>query len=334
MANFALIIYGKDSEVNTSWKDFFCNIKEKVFTIFSSPKFGEFVKKINLYENVNAYIIELPYNKRNIYRINKRKLEKFLAEFRSQSNVTSFITPDSISDKIEFGGCTSGHFYKPFLFKCLTYNIIENIYLKRGINVNSLDICIVKGSSNEELYAFIKLFSHVAKYISVLAKDKDSIEDRVREIYAESGLSVAVTSDCKNAFEDVNVIINLGDLKEFDAKTKTNKTLLIFNYGGLDISKISSKSIVINGVDIGLPKEVRSKISKNVYKYFTEQEIAGIILYHMMGEEIIKKSGEIDNNIMRKMYKQFKEGRFTIRRFLGLHGPIREDLIELVYENR
>lgn len=248
--------------------------------IFNIEKPEKWVERIELYDHLNVYIIRVPYSLEELKQLRKRKVDKvnkMISRICGFYNINDCIPAKKISGGIKPDVCIGDEFTGQYLFRCLLTNVLDEIYTKRGIKISSLDIAIINGKDMGELYTIISQLSPLVKYITVLTDNKDEIEDAADRIYSDTGLSIRLTCDYKNALKYIDLIINL---REDDFVFKPDDRVVILNYGLLHPDHLPRKSQCIQGVDIDLPESISNRLPKDVYHYFSKLEMTEIILTH------------------------------------------------------
>jgi hypothetical protein len=317
-----LLVYENENDKNDSFKNFLKNAGRRIFSTFNPTKYVEMVERIELYDNVSVYAIKLPYYCNRLEGKVKKKFENFLKNYCENNNISICMIPRQGFDITGLNNAAECNTLKRLISKCLINSVMEAILNYIGLDMGSVDICIIQGDSNKELHALVQLFSHSAKYITLLVKDRAAIEDEINDIYVESGLSVWVTNDYRSALGNADIVINLGDLNGYGIRTGISRKLVILNYGNVDVRVLPAGSMVINGIEIGLQKEIVSKLSKSIFNCYTESEIAEIILLHRIKAYSNVSSLAFNSESMKELQDQFTKDGFFVKELLGLHGPI------------
>ena len=210
----------------------------------------------------------------------------------------------------------SNQFTGRLLFKALISNILDEIYSKRGFRIKDLDMAIVQGKSTEELFLYIRLLASSIKYLTILSEDNESIEKQVEDFYEETGLSMRVTHDCRSGFKGVNFILNLGDLLP---SMKLSSQAVVLNYGDSSCNRAFGENIIINGIEVKLPSEMAAKLGKNVLDYYTQLELAEMMLYKKVDIHI----EDVSIDTAEKISKEFTKRAFSISGFVGRRNVLK-----------
>ena len=78
------------------------------------------------------------------------------------------------------------------LLKSLLVPVLESIYPKAGIRIENLDLTVVSGKDDEELFTFIRLLEPNIKHVTIVAPDKGRMEESLSDMFDDSGLSISV----------------------------------------------------------------------------------------------------------------------------------------------
>lgn len=333
MGNYSLVTCLKDSE-NSVKKPGFLG---QVYNFFQNTykwlkikdKLKQGVRKLEIYENKEdcydsqetfpkAYCITIPLHLSELEGLGTsrlKRIETLIKDFCLENNISIIILPKTISQKCKFNNLPVGVFKGRSLFRALLPNILDEIYTKRGIKIRDLDIAIVQGKSHEELFFFIRLLAPMLKYLTVIAEDKEEIEKQAEGIYEESGLSVRVTKDRRSGLKDARLVLNLGELTE---GMKIDPRAVVVNYGSIQSDMGISQNLLLNGIDIKLPSAVATRVEKSIFDYFTNYELAEIIISHKLGIENNILSNETGSpDIYLSMHQEFCSSAYSIAGLIG-----------------
>lgn len=329
MANFALILCKKASVGDRKEIGFFKLLWEKLRVAYKKPKVEECIRKIELYEGVTCSLLELPYSLEELADVNVKKITGLISAFFMNYAVTSCLLPRKILDTCKIELPEAMIFKGGFLFKSLLVNIIDEIYEKRGIKIENLDIAIVQGKEEVELLSVIRILSPSVKYINILVKDRECIRAEIDRVFDDCGLSIGVTCDCKSAIKGADLVINLGNLKSFASSIRVNAKPVVINYGGPDHSDVLSNGTFINGITVKLPDKIASRFADEVFDYYSGLELAELIIAHRLfgGGADLTKTDRLKT--MEEIGKEFTNEGYLISGFVGRRNIMKIRDIEL-----
>lgn len=313
MNNIGLVVFCEEKEEKKAniLESFLIKIKRLIETKLPESS----IKKMDLYESLNMFLVRLPYALSELkdsgnFKISR--LQKILLKACDDHSIEKCILPESVPDSININRCIKNPFSGKFIYTSLLVNILKVISDKKGVGIRHLSVTILQGSNYSLLYCYIKLLSPLAKFLTIITHEKELIQKRIEDIFDETGLSVRVTSDIASGLDDADVVINLTDLSELNLQKNIKCSAWVINYGNIGTDKIKFEGIVINGISIGLPKRIERIIEKDTYKFFSKTELSEIIILNKLniGTNIIGNNADYTN--MERISTQFGENGFTI----------------------
>jgi len=323
MSNIALVISNKEISSKLASSRFAREIFKSILYFSRKKELNASIREINLYENLKLYIINLPFSLMELEFINKNRIEGFIKNECTKHEIKSLIIPPEIYNACMFDWCAASPYSGKYLFKGLLINMLDDIYFKRGIKLGELDIVVIKGENDDELYSVIRQLSPLVKYLTILTDNKDGIQREIDGIFEEYGLSVGISEDFSLAARSSDLIINLRNNFIGIKNMRINPRAVIINYSGKDAARFFDKGTLINGIEIGLPKKDFSWVDASVQKFFNATQIAEIVLSHKTGLEDMALTGIIDYSSAEKISREFADCGFRISSYAGKYGAIR-----------
>lgn len=337
MRDFILVICASDNVDITcrrTLKDLFSYI---ISSLFKKEKLEEKLKegfaKIELYDDLNLYLLTLPYSIREVEELAKNKIDgisSFISRMMKEHGIQSCIMPSHMPNMCEFEGSIKSFFNGEFLYRSLLTNILDEILTKKGLSIGDLNITIVEGKDTEELLSVVKLLSKDLKYLTIITENKDRFENEIESIYEETGLSIMTSTDFKSGLKSADIIINMGGMKDNIPNSRINSKALVLNYGKLDFNKVTNENTFINGIEVSLPKRLLLKLDRRLFEYFKATELSEIILVHKIGININEINGISSLAITQKVSEEFKKDRYSITGFVGRRNIIKSQNISLM----
>ncbi|MFZ5989861.1 MAG: hypothetical protein ACOYWZ_22420 [Bacillota bacterium] len=339
MRNIGLVLFTKEREKHKLNFVRSCLIKikkafEKIFSIIFKKSLHESsIRKIEIDANLNIFLMRLPYSLDELIVSRGLKLkgiQKTILRACMENGIEKCILPASIPKTINMNYCIKNPFSGNFIYTALIVYILELISDKKGISIRDLDVAIIHGRNYSILHSYIEFLSPVAKFITIITNEKKSIQDRIEEIFDETGLSVRVTNDIASGMDNADVVINLGDINDFIVDKEIKSDALIINYGNLKGDKFIFNNFVINGINVCLDKRFEGIIDTDVYDYYSKIELAEIILSKKLNIDANIIDNNSDYSIMQKLSKQFVEDGYRITEYIGRRNIVKSGDISLL----
>jgi hypothetical protein len=162
------------------------------------------------------------------------------------------------------------------------------------------------------LHFFIKQLSPLAKFLTIITKEKELIQKEIEDVFDDTGLSVRVTDDIASGLDGINVFINIGNLGEFTSRKKIICNAVVINYGDMKSDQVKFTGEVINRINVGLPAGVEGLIDEEFLNYFSRIEIAEIIFVNKLNIRTNIFKNFADYNNMKGISEQFEEEGYII----------------------
>lgn len=320
MTNIALILFSNKEEYDKKLK-FFKRAYLKIKRFFSI-KFTDIpIKKVEVNTELNIYFIKVKYtlNETNEFRSFKiKRLKKAIYKCFMQNSLDKCILPVLALESLEFNDCIKNPFSGYFIYTALLVNILEIIADKKDISIKALEITIIE-EENNLFRSYIKLLSPLVKFITVITNKKKYIQEEIEDIYNETGLSIRLTDDIESGLDNVDVVINLGDIENFKKGKKIRSDAIVINYGVANSEEIIFDNIVINSISIKFSSSIESILEQNAISCFTRLELASIIFCHE--KEIYTNTNvnknNVDNRIINDICSKFLKSGYKITALTG-----------------
>lgn len=323
MVNIAIVICTRKESRKYLYNRLIRSIYNGTFLRSKKKEIIEAIKVIELYENFTLHLIGLPFSIKDLEMLNKHKIERHISEICMDRNIDNCIIPSDVYNSSEMIKHTENPYSGRFLFKSLLTKILEEIYSNRGIRIGELDILIIKGEDDTELYSIIRQISPLVKYLNIYSDNKDVYQNQIDDIFGDFGLSIGITEELNSSAKNADIIINLRSSFDNIKKIRSKPNSVIINYGLKEASKFFENGNLINGIEVGLPKKTFGWIDENIRSYFTDTQIAEIILCHKTGLQGKAVLGTIDERTAAILLKEFISGSFRISGFTGRYGTIK-----------
>jgi hypothetical protein len=333
MSDFALAICETEKETKVIEKNIFKRIAGKIKALWEEPPVYVELRKVEINENINIYVIILSYTIEELECLPKAKriaMNMEISKMLAQLDITKFIVPDAIFDVCRFEEGVKNSFKGNLLYKCLLTDIISKVYIERGIKIGDLDITIVQGKSIEMLQGIIKILLSVVKYLTIVCENgKEVVEEKINNIFLDTGLAIRVTDDFISGVKNSELVINLGSLGRIPPYTKLNPNTVIINFGEAETIRNNSKFTLLNGVEIDLPKRLESSLDQKVFKFFNKLQLAEMIILNSLGLGEDLSITFLDGQLIEKVSAEFRSRGYSIKSFKGRHSILMMDDIRV-----
>jgi len=312
MSDFALVTFVQPNEMTAAEPNFF----RRVLAALKKPRYEFKSERVELYKNVSAYIIKLPFSQDKLPSLNMTGISKAIAGLCKKNAIADCFLPRELDGVLKIDGCSKVGAYGRLLYKSLILDIIYKIYSGKNIEISELDIVVVQGARKEELYSVIRLLSPIVKYITVITDDKQKIENEINRFYIDFGISIGVTTDYRSSLKSADLIINLGDSNEHIFNSIINPKALVLNFGDLNINKVLSENVLINGIEVSIPERISAKLGREVHQHYSMGELSEIVLFHRFynGDGSVNA---FNYKLAKKVSEEFKKDGCSISGFVG-----------------
>ncbi len=302
------------------------SVKRKLFSwAFRGLKktgHGEFFSARELYEDLRVYFIRLPQSPKDLKKALK-KAGKLMAGIGGETGPLPVFLPLSVYEAYR----PEGAFRPPYgdmklLFRSLLIDIINAISRDKGIRLEDMNIAVVQGEAAEELHSTVQRLSALVKYLDIITPDKESLRDSIDRVLFDTGLPVVLREET-GCLKKAHIVINLGGLGKYFTRFRINPEAVVVNYGSIPARFLSLIPAIVEGIEVALPKEIISKLDKNVLRCYTGLELAEIILCSRYGIKSSENKGVYDAGLLEGISRVFKKDGYRLTGLTGRHGAHR-----------
>lgn len=321
MADFGIMLCSENEE----------NLKERSITsftnrfkkVFKAKKIELRLNQIELYKNFNMFVIKLQDSPESLLNVSGKHLKGYqdsISDICTKNNIKHFIIPEFLPDSLITESCIKNKFSGEYLYISLIWNVINEVLVVYKKDIEEIEVAIISGNNESKLNAVINLLLSKIKYLTIIAENNDSIFENANRIYQDTGLAIRVTSNAKNVFKDMDLIINLNNFYEFKSCYKLKSKAIIINYSDTLINWVTVENIIINKINIGIPNILRNKIDMYLKDNFNNLVLSEIILSHKenIDDEVQKSLYNYEK--LKIMEKNFNVDGYVIDGFLGRRG--------------
>jgi hypothetical protein len=198
------------------------------------------------------------------------------------------------------------------LFKALSLHILKDISSLMHISLEKLNIAIFVNEYSIENLDLIEYISQNVKNLIVISENTNRFSKLSESLYEKYGVTVKVTDNFKISMKRVNVILNI-DFSLTDCKSiNIPKDCIFISINEKIISlKNNFNGIIINGIDIALPKNIENLDSLTLCEAYIYNYLRNIC----------------ENE------KLFEKSQFSVNGYIGSKGKITGQDFERVGNN-
>ncbi|NLD50591.1 MAG: hypothetical protein GX660_25905 [Clostridiaceae bacterium] len=309
-----LVVFSEENEINKKYSA----IKRILFKLkrfFNRKLDGKAITKICTDEGLEVCFIKLPYvlnEIKNVKHITQKKIQSIISKACMDNSIEKCMLPRCTPPNLNLIKCIINPFSGDFIYKALIINILEQVSQKRKVNIRDFNLAIINGSNHDMLNFFIEILSPLVKYVTIITREKEVVEEKMEEILDETGLAVRITSDLKNGADEADLLINLEDTCNLPAEIRMGRCAVVVNFGKETSKEYFDGCVVINGVNAVLNHKFKSILNGGIYEYYSSTELSEIIIIHELKLEVNIFNKFTDYTTMAKISKQFRQNGYSI----------------------
>lgn len=305
----------KEDKERNFFKNMLAIMKRRIKRIVSSNLPDGAVRKAELYEKLNIFFVRLPYSLRELKkpsRLKMHRLKKTIQKVRSDYSIERCVFPESTPSGLNIDCCIKNPFSGHFIYTALLINILKAISGRKGKDIRDLSVAITHGGSYNQLYSYIRLLSPLSKFLTIITHEKELIQNKIDDIFEETGLAVRVTNNAASGIKDAEVVVNLSDLCDFNISKCIKSNAVVINYGSVKTDKIEFSDIIINDVDIVFSKKFENMIENDAYKFYKRTELSELILSNKLEVVSYVSGNNFDYAVIEEFSRQFENDGFGL----------------------
>ncbi|MBQ3145428.1 MAG: hypothetical protein IJB90_02475 [Clostridia bacterium] len=188
-----------------------------------------------------------------------------------------------------------------FLFKCLTFEVIEYILKRKNKKIQESEIYLLVNDFNNINKELIIYIAKSVKKLNIVTNHINKCKDIENYLYNEFGILLNIINNKKTSISNSEIILNFDFPEEVLNKYKIYRKAIIVNFQ----EKVSIQCKKFNGININYFKTNIPK--KYKLQGFKDEEIYESIIY--------KKD-------LYSIKKMITEDKIRIRRLIGNNGCI------------
>ena len=342
MSDFALVVCTKKRKDTDSHISFLRRFINKIRAVikkgswkFKKRDAGEWVGKIQLYNDLCVYLVKPPYGIDELADRNSGTMKELVLEICGKYGIENCALPSRPYAEARMTEEVSRGFYRGgLLYRALLNNMLDEICAANGMSLFNLDIAVIPGKNAYELYNVVKQLSGHVKYVTAVTdeENRNMVETEIDRIYEEYGLAVGLTTESGSGLNGAHIIINFKEYADGAAgnpglSLRKSVRAKVVNYGGYGAANAFGLNIVINGVEVALPRKILVSLGGDILENYGTCEIAEMILLNRLNI-VDTEDEDMDSPGTRKIENlayAFLEHGFKISGFAGRHGVLRKE---------
>lgn len=297
----------------------------RLYYLLKKKEFEQQDEIISLSGEFQFRIIKLPLSLDSLADFNKNSIEKILNKKLSARGINFCHIPAMVKEKGYFKSFEDCHSYDRMLLKMLLDPVLTNIYSKRSDRIGDMDILLLAGDNDAEVFEAVRILEPRIKYVTMASNNKEEVEKKAEEIFGDEGLSISVVSDCKSAMKNADLILNFDEKLPASSKMKVKADALIFNLADTDISGAFPENLVINGLVPDLPKHLAACLGRHILQFYSRKELAGLAISYITG---LNPGSVLNDADSKRVMQDFELYGFRISGLKGRHGVFRLDALQ------
>lgn len=287
-----------------------------LYHLIHKKRFRTGTKVVEIEPGIEVLIIGLPFPETLIRSLNFTHIEQIILKSCSEKNCRRYLVPQAIKCTGAFASSASISGVRSIVYRSLLIPILQKLYVDKNIRLDSLNIVMVHERNLEVLLALVQQIEPFMKYIYVTAKDREIVEDSLEGLCDDSGISIFVSSDFKNAIRNSDLVICLGQVPEGGTIHLKPGTTVI-NYAEEEIHAISGDFSCITGVEYLFPISEYTVLGEDVQRCYSKTELTDILMIWKMGfpDELF-----FNENIAKHILGIYRNNNCFITDFYGRRG--------------
>lgn len=269
---------------------------------------------------IKENIIILPYSKDNLNKLSDSKIKKFTNKIHKllrKENVHTVAISNALN-KLENIEVMKNYFYSNnysildgrWLFKHLSFEILEYLYKKTEKPVSEMEISILTNSNSEFVKENIKLLSQNVKNLNIVTPNIEYFKPLTQDLYNAFGISIRISNNKKKILTHSDIIFNFDFPEEVLNKFTLPLQGIIINYN----NKIKIRNKLFSGLNIHF---YNINVHRNILEAFEEDNLLDAFSLEILYESLYFKESSFS-----KMLTHFMEDALIITSLEGSNGII------------
>lgn len=292
-----------------------------------TSRLPSFLKKIAIkfFKLTNTIIVKeniaiLPYFANELNKLSNKKLNKLFKKIHKlllNENVQTIAISNLLSN-LENIDTFKNSFYSNnynildgrWLFKHLSFEILEYISKETKKPLNEMEVSILTNAYNDFIKENIKLLSQNIKNLNIVTSNIEFFKPLTQELYNSFGISIRISNNKKKILTNSDVILNFDFPDVILNKFALPLDGVIINYN----SKIKLRNKLFNGLNV-------SYYTINVHKELIEN-FKSVNLLNSFNLEVLYESLYFNETSYSKMLSHFIDDSLVVTSLQGNNGKI------------
>ena len=296
--------------------------------IFSdTSRLPSFLKKIAIkfFKLTNTIIVKeniaiLPYFANELNKLSNKKLNKLFKKIHKlllNENVQTIAISNLLSNLKNIDTFKNSFYSNNYnildgrwLFKHLSFEILEYISKETKKPLNEMEVSILTNAYNDFIKENIKLLSQNIKNLNIVTSNIEFFKPLTQELYNSFGISIRISNNKKKILTNSDVILNFDFPDVILNKFALPLDGVIINYN----SKIKLRNKLFNGLNV-------SYYTINVHKELIEN-FKSVNLLNSFNLEVLYESLYFNETSYSKMLSHFIDDSLVVTSLQGNNGKI------------
>ena len=296
--------------------------------VFSdTTRIPNFLKKVSIafLKLTNTVIIKeniaiLPYSSENLKKLSSRKLQKYFKKINklmSAENIQTIALSNALNNLDNIQELKNSFYSRNYnildgrwLFKHLSFEILEYISEEKNIRTNEMEVSILTNTYSDFIKENIRLLAQNIKNLNIVTPNIELFKPLTQELYNSFGISIRISNNKKKILTHSHVIFNF----DFPEVVLNKFTLplngILINYN----EKIKLKSKLFNGLNV-------SYYTINVHKELIDN-FKNDYLLETFDLEILYESLYFGETSFTKVLSHFIDDTLSVASLVGNNGEI------------
>ena len=278
-------------------------------------------------ENVKIWIIRFPFHSGILPNLDINYVAGYLERLCTEQGISDCLIPGPVRNRFPEGKFNCPHSGGKLLLESLLVPVLEEIYHRMSKRIGQLDIVIIAGNDAEEVFTIVRMLEPHISFITIAAADRASLEGRLSELAADSGLSFSISSEFKNQLKHADLIINLAKPQDISQYRMHKKSLLLNLHDSVE-SSIPGENTVVNNIVFTMAGTDIRDILYELHGFYSRNELYELLITKQLSLDTCDK---FTFQLAERIEHEFKKAGCRITGFVGRRGSISvEDAVRTI----
>ena len=292
-----------------------------LFHLMKRHKFRDGILEFEIDAQTDTVIllIKLPFPASWLSLYNRQYIKRYIVKACTGRKCCKCYMPAAFGSSEDFGTYAERKNIRTVVFKALLVPVLAEIYTKRGLRLDSLDMVLVSGEDTSELIEMVRQLEPFVRYMSIVSSDKEAVERELADICMESGVSVIIGDNCKSMLRNADLVINLGEIAAI-SKLRIRPEAVVIHFSSLSGTAAKGEYTFISGVEYTFPAVWYKVFGEDINKNYSKSELTEILMAFKAG---LFNGGTYNETMAAEIQEVFKSNCCRITGFRGRRGVLK-----------